>query len=225
MSDLKILDIICDSYNSKSIAETTEYISESNIENFDESKIDFYKKDFITENSKEITFDHILFTLKNIKRSKYIVKLSELLYDLRTSQLIEHSIFEFSLIHIISNHLDNNLILPVYEDKFNDIFDNLDDNSRFQNKTLKHAVMNGSINPKLIAFLPPDQLHPENWASLLNKIRFKQEAENNMASTDVYKCRKCGERKCKITELQLRSADEPSSKFITCLICYNTFII
>ena len=120
--------------------------------------------------------------------------------------------------------MEKNLVTAIYDDRFTDIYMNLDDSSRLHNTTLKKYVIDGVINPKFVAFLSPDQTHPENWAPILNKIKFREKTENNMASTDMYKCYKCGERKCKVSELQLRSADEPISRFVTCLVCYNTFI-
>ena len=48
-----------------------------------------------------------------------------------------------------------------------------------------------------------------------------EERENNMAFSDQYKCRKCGESKCKITQAQTRSADEPMTTFTRCLDCGN----
>ena len=43
---------------------------------------------------------------------------------------------------------------------------------------------------------------------------------NNMqASTDMFTCRKCKSKKCSYYELQTRSADEPSTIFVTCLEC------
>ena len=44
-----------------------------------------------------------------------------------------------------------------------------------------------------------------------------------MSTTDIYKCFKCGERKTKIIQMQLRSADEPMTTIVTCQICYNVW--
>ena len=55
------------------------------------------------------------------------------------------------------------------------------------------------------------------------KIKFREDTENNMATTDLYKCYKCGERKATSYQMQVRSADEPMTIFVTCLVCYNTF--
>jgi DNA-directed RNA polymerase subunit M/transcription elongation factor TFIIS len=68
-------------------------------------------------------------------------------------------------------------------------------------------------------------MHPKRWAEILNIRKYREDKENNIATTDLYKCRKCGERKAKISQMQIRCADEPTSTFVTCLVCYNTFVI
>ena len=201
-----------------------EYIKNITLDNFDSSKILFLKSNFITENSKDINDYNVAFALANIDRVSYVIKLSNLLFDIKIAIAIEMSIFEFSLIHMTLKNIVKDFIPAIYDDKFVDIFVNLDENSRLKNKTLRRSVLEGIINPKIIAFLSPDQIHPECWAPILMKIEFRQTTENNMATTDFYTCRKCGEKKSKVTELQLRSADEPGTSFITCLVCYNTFL-
>lgn len=200
------------------------YMQNTNIEDFDLNKILLLKSNFITENSRDITNNMILYATSCIDRSQYVIKLANLINDINIAIQIEASIFEFSLIHATINNIDKQLIYGIYDDKFTDIYMNLDQTSRLNNKTLKQSILQNIINPKLIAFLSPDQTHPENWAPILNKVKFRETTENNMATTDLYKCYKCGERKAKVTELQLRCADEACSRFITCLVCYNTFI-
>lgn len=46
-------------------------------------------------------------------------------------------------------------------------------------------------------------------------------AENQSASTDMFKCSKCKQRKCTYYQLQTRSADEPMTTFVTCCHCGN----
>jgi DNA-directed RNA polymerase subunit M/transcription elongation factor TFIIS len=202
-----------------------EYIKNTNIENFDITKLKALKSDFVTENSKDIPYKYITYAKKNISRNEYLLKLNELISDINISKKIENSIFEYSLIEIILSNLDKNFIAAIYEDKFQDIYDNLNENSRFKNKTLIKLITKNIIDPSLIAFLSSSQLNPDSYSKIFEKIQFKKTTEDNLASTDLYKCYKCGERKSKITELQLRCADEPVSRFITCLVCYNTFII
>jgi transcription elongation factor S-II len=55
--------------------------------------------------------------------------------------------------------------------------------------------------------------------------QYRIDKEQNMATTDMYQCRKCKERKCKVSSFQTRSADEPATVFICCVICKNTWTI
>ena len=50
---------------------------------------------------------------------------------------------------------------------------------------------------------------------------------NMEAKTDLFKCGKCKQRKCSYYEMQIRSADESATIFITCLnpACKNKWRI
>jgi DNA-directed RNA polymerase subunit M/transcription elongation factor TFIIS len=201
------------------------YMQEINLSTFDSKKISNIMHGFITENSKDINESLIQFAKQNIDREYYIEEINKLINNHQLASDIEFSIYEFALIYTTMNNLDNNLVNGIYEDKFGDIYMNLDTNSRLKNRTFLNFIKQSQLNPRLIAFLSPNQIHPENWEIILDKIRFKENAENNMCTTDIYTCSKCGEKKSKITELQLRGADEPSTRFITCMVCYNTFLL
>jgi DNA-directed RNA polymerase subunit M/transcription elongation factor TFIIS len=192
----------------------------------DKINLDNYglSKDFITDNSKDINRAHIVFALDNINRAYNIIKINDVIIDIKKSIAIEMGIFEYALVMATLNNFDKNIIPAIYNDKLDDILLNLNVNSYLKNKSLYNALNSGVINPNLVAFMAPDQMHPESWSVIINKIKYKEDKENTMATTDMYRCRKCGERRCKVTELQMRSADEPTSKVITCLVCYTTFI-
>jgi DNA-directed RNA polymerase subunit M/transcription elongation factor TFIIS len=194
------------------------------LENFDMNKLITLRDNFITDNSKDVKIDDIMFAWKNIKRPFNVIRIDKLLYDIEVSEKIEQGVFEYALVMMVLNNLDRSIIAAIYDDKLQDILLNLDPNSYLKNKMLKSALQQKIINPHLIAFLSPDQLHPESWSDVVDKIRYREDVEKNMATTDMYKCKKCGDRKCKVCELQMRGADEPTSKIVTCLTCYNTFI-
>ena len=115
-------------------------------------------------------------------------------------------------------------IIPIYLDKVKTIYDNINEKSTLKNKNLKNNIINGKIQIKYIAFLPPHILFPEKWELIIEKNKIKEESENNAGVTDIFKCKRCGAKKCKVTEIQLRSADEPVSKYVVCTVCYTTFI-
>jgi DNA-directed RNA polymerase subunit M/transcription elongation factor TFIIS len=178
---------------------------------------------FITENSKDVSVKLIKYAQSSINRIETINKFSSIFNSHKTAIELEKGIFEFTLVHVTLNSLDKNNVTAIYKDKVYDIYVNLDQTSYIKNKTLLPSILSGAIKPALVAFLSPHQLHPEQWSDIINKKQFEEETKRNMATTDIYKCRKCGERKCTITELQIRSADEKSTVFVTCLVCYTTF--
>ena len=51
------------------------------------------------------------------------------------------------------------------------------------------------------------------------------EVSNNLAISDAYQCHKCGESRTQSIQMQTRSADEPITTFIRCLICGNCWRI
>lgn len=196
----------------------------SDIESLDINSINkdlFDSYNFRTENSKDINIK-LLRIADKIKRHIAINDLLSLIMNIDIVVEIEKGIFEFALLHVVTNGLEYKMVENVYQDKVYDIIYNIKDKN---NDTLLKSIISGNMLPYAIAFLSPQQLNPSIWRTLLDKKRYIQEAETNMATTDRYKCRKCGERKANVTELQIRSADEPTSLFVTCLVCYNTFII
>jgi transcription elongation factor S-II len=46
-------------------------------------------------------------------------------------------------------------------------------------------------------------------------------SKDELQTTDMFRCGKCGQRKCCYYQLQTRSADEPMTTFITCVPCGN----
>ena len=188
-------------------------------------KFNIDKYNFITANSKDLDKKFIFFAEKNIDRAKYIIELSNILNDIKKAISLEKGIFEFSLIHTFMNGLQQKFVISVYLDKMDEIKNNINGNEKINNQTLKQSILQGEIRPELVSFLSPQQMHPKRWTEIMSIKKFREDKENNMATTDLYKCRRCGERKAKISQLQIRSADEPTSTFVTCLVCYNTFVI
>ncbi len=186
---------------------------------FNQSK---YK--FIIDNSIDLKDSWIQYAEFCIDRSSKQILLSNLLNDIDIAIKIELSIFEYALNYCQNNKYDKNYIKPIYDDKFNFIESNLDSNRHgINNKTFKSNILKGKINPSYVAFLSPAQIHPEKWSYLIKKREYIEQRENNIAYSDAYKCYKCGESKCKITQAQTRSADEPMTTFVVCLVCHNTF--
>lgn len=194
------------------------------VDNYDCEKE--YRKifDFISQGSSSITVESIKYALKNIDRKDARAKLFKVMPFENIVEDIEKSIFEFSLVNATVNDFPNNYITMIYQDKLNTIYDNLDtNNKRIDNQTLNLSILEDRVNPLYVPFLPPEQLHPMRFKDVLDKLNLRDQTLNSLQTTDMYKCKKCGERKFKISTMQTRCADEPETKFLTCVVCYNTF--
>lgn len=183
-----------------------------------------FNYNFVIENSIDIEDSWIKYAENNINRALNQLKLNKLLVNIDIAIKIELSIFEYALIYCLNNKYDKNFIKPIYDDKFNFIASNLDENnSNINNKFFKFNLLNGKINPSYVAFLSPAQIHPLKWSYLIKKKEYREQRENNIAYSDEYQCYKCGESKSKVTQAQTRSSDEPMTTFVVCLVCGHTF--
>ena len=180
---------------------------------------------FRTKNSSDIKYSLIKTAEKLLDRKSAVQKILEYVKLEPFAYEIEKGIFEFSLIHVTVNKLQEHFVENIYEDKLYNICTNLDiDDEHVENHTLLPTIFQDKFTPYFLAFLSPEQLHPKRWAEIIMKKRVQDETVNNLQTTDMYQCRKCKERKFKITRLQLRCADESENVFYTCMVCYATFI-
>jgi transcription elongation factor S-II len=156
-------------------------------------------------------------------RSNIKQKLNEILKDEKTTNNMEKGIFNYSLKeadrHKIVKKWDNTHFIQIYIDRLRSIFVNL------KGEILEH-IQNGTIKPHIVAFMTHQELVPEKWCELINAKtkRDKNKFETNIAAaTDTFTCRKCKGNQCTYYQLQTRSADEPMTTFVTCLLCSARF--
>lgn len=159
----------------------------------------------------------------NVNRIDTLDRLTKYTKNMDLSNQIEAGIYEFALLYSYKNDLNKEFISSVYNDKASEILANFDKKSSVNNKTLVNRLTSGEMVGQEIAFLSPQQLHPGNWKSEIEKKERVEYTKANRASTNMYKCNDCGERKCIVYQMQTRSSDEPMTQFCTCLVCYKTF--
>ena len=119
---------------------------------------------------------------------------------------------------------DNKYFVQLYIDRFRSIYQNINPKSSLSNKTLYRKFTKGKINARKLAFMTHQEMNPKIWKELITaKIkRDKNITEiDTSAATNEFKCYKCKKRQCTYYQLQTRSADEPMTTFVTCLICGN----
>jgi DNA-directed RNA polymerase subunit M/transcription elongation factor TFIIS len=70
-------------------------------------------------------------------------------------------------------------------------------------------------------YLTPQKKCPDIWDTVVKKNEFIEDKKNNIYTTDIYECFKCHKRRCTIEIIQTRSADEPATTFVNCVVCGN----
>jgi transcription elongation factor S-II len=150
---------------------------------------------------------------------KYINKFVK---DDKTSENIERSIYNYSIIHSskmkIIKKWNNEYFVLVYLNKFKIIFHNI------QNEKILERLNKKMFDPRKIAFMKHTDLLPEKWEVRLQEKRVRLENKffpKIEASTDNFTCGKCKSKACTYYQLQTRSADEPMTTFVTCTFCGN----
>lgn len=198
---------------------TSESIEECIKQYTDDIKSEY---NFITDSGKQLDLHFIKKCENNLDRKKSIDELDKFINNSTISKAIENSIFEYTAVYAKINDIVPELVYAIYNDKLSSLCDTLNP-TRLNNNILIENLKNNKINPKNIAFLNPMQLFPEKWEFYNRKKNLRKYKEDNMSATDNYTCYKCKEKKCKVTQMQTRSADEPITNFIVCLSCGNTW--
>ncbi|KAD4007063.1 hypothetical protein FH972_027304 [Carpinus fangiana] len=97
-----------------------------------------------------------------------------------------------------------------------------------ENPDLRRKVLLGQIKPEVLvtmsaAEMASQKMQRENIQILLKSLsRCLHDADlEEKASTDMFQCSRCRERKCTYYQLQTRSADEPMTTYVTCVNCNN----
>lgn len=89
---------------------------------------------------------------------------------------------------------------------------------------LKARLVDRSLGVKRFANMTPQEMYPELWEQTYQKAAIRQlrrEAPSNVheAPEGAYTCGRCKSKKTVYTAMQIRSADEPMTIFVTCLNC------
>ena len=144
-----------------------------------------------------------------IKNNNKSIKIEDSIYHYTKKYTEENKSYEF---HDV-----------IYKHKLDDILNNLDQSNEIKNNYLLNKINNDDINLGQIAYLSPRKIFPEKWKQIIDKFDWLKYKKENMATTDIFKCNKCEKRKCTFYQLQTRSADEPMTTFVKCLVCSNSW--
>ncbi|XP_031498869.1 transcription elongation factor TFIIS-like [Nymphaea colorata] len=107
--------------------------------------------------------------------------------------------------------------------KYRSVMFNLKDAN---NPDLRRKVLLGEVKPEKLITMTPEEMASERRKQENKQIKEKalfdcQRGGPAKATTDQFKCGRCGQRKTTYYQLQTRSADEPMTTFVTCVNCNN----
>jgi len=100
----------------------------------------------------------------------------------------------------------------------------LNEHSYVQNVQLSQKFQRGDVTLDHLRSMNIMEYAPHLYKELGERqvLREQNQLEGHKAmATDMFKCGRCYKREATYYELQTRSADEPMTKFITCLNCGN----
>ncbi|KAL0074497.1 transcription elongation factor S-II [Phycomyces blakesleeanus] len=94
------------------------------------------------------------------------------------------------------------------------------------NPSLRESVVSGELAVKSLCTMSVEDMASEDAKArdrkLAEEALFKARgAGSAQAETDMFMCGKCKGRKCTYFQMQTRSADEPMTTFVTCVLCGN----
>lgn len=158
-------------------------------------------------------------------RDNSIEKINKYINNSSKSKIIEEGIYLYCESECNNNNIDYNiepeLYKSLYEYQVNNIISNINPDSKIKNVSLLPKINNNEINLNEIGGLNPNELFPDHWKELIERKNKIELCKNFVATTDLFTCRKCKHNICVYNEQQTRSADEPSTLFITCTNCGN----
>lgn len=152
-------------------------------------------------------------------RTTIVSELNKFVKNDVSSKNIETGVYNFTIkestIRKIIKKWNNPFFVEIYISKFKTLLSNL---------TSEYVQQLAEENPYKLAFMTHQEFNPEKWKPLLEK---KQKIEEFMltnkltANTDMFTCFKCKSKNCSYYQMQIRSADEPMTTFVTCIDCEN----
>lgn len=162
----------------------------------------------------------------NIKKRFQDLFLENGITDAKISSEIERGIFNYTLEYCTQQDIvkkwDNLHFKKIYLGKVMSIYANLDKGSYIKNERFLERLKNKEFEPYDLAKMDKLQMFPESWKEIYDEKEKRDkvlyEVDKAMA-TDLFTCGRCKQKECSYYQIQIRSADEPMTTFVTCLNC------
>ncbi len=145
--------------------------------------------------------------------------LNQKLHNDSTTLIIENGIYNYTIQECTTRKIikkwNNPFFVELYISKFKSLIANME--TEYLQELIKQ-------DPYKIAYLTHQEMNPTIWKSLIEKEQKIAESmlTNKLtANTTSFKCRRCDSKNCSYYQMQIRSADEPMTSFVTCIDCDN----
>ncbi|KAJ3190731.1 RNA polymerase II elongation factor [Irineochytrium annulatum] len=112
-------------------------------------------------------------------------------------------------------------ITPTYKSQFRILVANFKNNAG-----VRRSLLDGALEPSAVVTMTAEDLMSDDAKRAAEEAAKKNlmdsmTAPPQDAETDAFRCGKCGQRKTRYYQKQTRSADEPMTTFVTCVVCGN----
>jgi len=144
------------------------------------------------------------------------------LNEINASKNIEIGAFNYSITYAMQRRIQpdwmNADFVALYSLVIRDILHDLKISNLFD------RIARQEFPPHKVAYMRPTERFEGKWKNYLDK---RADRESKMFDvdmsqvTDQFYCKKCHQSKCVYQEKQTRSADEPMTLFISCIVCGN----
>jgi transcription elongation factor S-II len=181
-----------------------------------------------TESQKDIPSDE---SIEAKERSHILEKLKSILGKtfkkddyMRLEKTILHAAITDAASKNVIKHFENKLFQICYMSAARKIITNLDTKSYVNNEYLVKKLKKGDLQIEHLATMTHIDYAPMAYTEFQQRQQLREQAQlegNKAMATDMFKCGRCHKRETTFYELQTRSADEPMTKFISCVNCGN----
>ena len=158
------------------------------------------------------------------RRQVFILKASEFL-GIKDSNIIilnmEKGIFNTTIEYCKENGYDLKWSCTEFVKKYATIARRILANISYtpNAENFKKTLLEGSVEPYKIAKFTREEFNPEVWKRLREICIDKHTIKEEKVEEGMFTCNRCKSKKTTYYQMQIRSADEPMTTFVTCTNC------
>jgi DNA-directed RNA polymerase subunit M/transcription elongation factor TFIIS len=145
-------------------------------------------------------------------------------YVLKQSSSIESHLYDH-LVQIYQNYDhafgDSPAFQKIYRYRIQSLIATINPQSPTYQKWLSDNIANESITPPQLVCMKPWEASPESWRTIMDDYQREVASlgKKVKATSNLFRCGRCGKSETTYFEMQSRSSDEPMTTYISCVNC------